>query len=325
MSLDRQILFFERHFRQHPGSRFYIPLADLYRRSERIDDALELLRAQQAAGSKVIAADVIEGLCLQDAGRQQEAAAVFSRILDRDPGNMIALGFHADVAADARQWSRASGYLERILREDPENRVVQQALEEIRSMESDEAVAEAGHDPAPAPAEMSGETAEPDDAEPDDAGPVDAEAAVVEAAADPVAAAAEPAAAEPTAAEPAAAESAAAESAAAEPVADTPPESSPRRAGAGAANESDQAFATRTLADIYLAQGHTKKALAILHRIIEQDPGRADVRDEIALLEGVSAPHPTSGEKDAEKSADRAESGNRERFEAWLEREARGE
>jgi hypothetical protein len=43
-------------------------------------------------------------------------------------------------------------------------------------------------------------------------------------------------------------------------------------------------LATKTLAEIYLAQGHRDKALQILEQILQRNPGRDDIRQQIAAL-----------------------------------------
>lgn len=98
-------------------------------------------------------------------------------------------------------------------------------------------------------------------------------------------------------------------------VEETPPAPAPEDPPRGS-------FVTRTLADIYLAQGHRGRALEILHRILDEHPDREDVATLIASLEaedGEAAPEPVAVEdRDQE---------NRTRFEAWerREREAGGE
>jgi hypothetical protein len=75
-------------------------------------------------------------------------------------------------------------------------------------------------------------------------------------------------------------------------------------------------FQTRTLADIYLGQGHRQKAISILRRILEVHPERTDIAEEIeALKSGATADVPPSaGAAKAEDSLDR------DRFDAWVQR-----
>jgi hypothetical protein len=70
----------------------------------------------------------------------------------------------------------------------------------------------------------------------------------------------------------------------------------------GAAAEAEQriggrvdreSLATKTLADIYLAQGYRDKALHVLHRILERQPDRDDIRAKIVSLETATTPDET--------------------------------
>ncbi len=321
MSLDRQIQFFELHYKRHPESRFFIPLADLYRRSGRIDKALELLESGGGQCPRSLAAGVVRGLCLQDAGRDDEAGSEFRRVLEKDPGNLIALGHLADAASERGSWSEAVQLLEKISEVDPLNTVVAEALEKARIFERDPAAA------LPAAVGVSGMESEPDANPPADL-VEDLGGSLISAAAHlgrqaqiPVDSVAVPEPEPRTTGKPeAAAETGAVvESGAA---ADTGTAEEPAAAAAADAHTGDEAFATRTMADIYLAQGHSQKALRILRRILEEDPGRQDVRDEIALLDGGSPASATVDPAARESRREAGERRNRERFAAWLDRES---
>jgi hypothetical protein len=51
-----------------------------------------------------------------------------------------------------------------------------------------------------------------------------------------------------------------------------------------------QGLATKTLADIYIAQGYREKARSVLRRILEQQPGRDDVKARLAELDALPSP-----------------------------------
>ncbi len=136
---------------------------------------------------------------------------------------------------------------------------------------------------------------------------------------------------------------AAAESAAA---ADDTPRSPPEAPGPETAAPAPAAdagatprFLTQTLAEIYLAQGHRQKALAILRRLLAEHPEREDVAREIAALEAVdmSAESPIDAAAAAARTAAPADiradgaaatavpnDPNRARFDAWLDRQRDG-
>jgi tetratricopeptide (TPR) repeat protein len=118
-----------------------------------------------------------------------------------------------------------------------------------------------------------------------------------------------------------------------------PSDSAPQTVAAAPAAEAGPAprFLTQTLAEIYLAQGHRQKALAILRRLLAEHPERDDVAREIAALEAVDATmEATAGAtvpagKDTAPGAGSASGGvataadpNRARFEAWIDRQQGG-
>jgi len=111
------------------------------------------------------------------------------------------------------------------------------------------------------------------------------------------------------------------------------------------ADAAPNVFLTRTLADIYLAQGHKDKALEILYKVLSDHPDRDDVVAQIAAVESdepkapaeAAPPPPTAAAPDPDRTpaaepsgpppAAEKEDANRKRFEEWLarEREAGGE
>jgi len=89
------------------------------------------------------------------------------------------------------------------------------------------------------------------------------------------------------------------------------------------ASVSNETFVTRTLADIYLSQGHQDKALQILYQVLASHPEREDIVARIAAIENqnlLPAPRPSAS---TTPRPDRDEA-NRDRFESWLKREAGG-
>jgi hypothetical protein len=85
-------------------------------------------------------------------------------------------------------------------------------------------------------------------------------------------------------------------------------------------------LATKTLAEIYLAQGYRDKALAVLHQILEHHPERQDIRDQIADIERTDtkdqtepAPETRPGPSERPPRPGRS----RQHFESWIERISR--
>lgn len=79
-------------------------------------------------------------------------------------------------------------------------------------------------------------------------------------------------------------------------------------------------FVTRTLADIYLSQGHKDKALRILYQVLAAHPEREDIVASIAELEQRGGPDTST----ASEAHDDGQDSNRRRFDDWAEK-TRGE
>jgi tetratricopeptide (TPR) repeat protein len=95
----------------------------------------------------------------------------------------------------------------------------------------------------------------------------------------------------------------------------------------------DSSFVTMTLVDIYLAQGYRAKALDALGQMAAREPGRRDIQERIAQVQGEGPPFgdslevPGSGPgSPAGPPADPGETrvnrraGEKKQFEDWLER-----
>lgn len=343
-NLERQIDYYLRKYELNPHSRAFAPLADLYRKTGRVEEALEILAAGLAEHPTYVSALVIKARCHLALGQVPPGLAAFQRVLELDPDNLVAIKQLAELALADGDQSRAAVFLARVVSLDPTDERAAAQLEWLRGAAATEAAAPA----ADAPPATVPETPEPA------AAPAGLEPAALEpATVEPVAAdapAAEPAALEPAAAEPATAEPAATAVAAtavptlAEPgsaavgagePADAAPEAAAPAGGApGGPAEPDgepapavltedqrrerQSFATKTLAEIYLAQGYRDKALAVLREILARHPERADVREKIAELEGAPEGAPAPAGRPETPAGGAPES--HQHFDAWLDR-----
>lgn len=264
MSHDRMIRYFEMQQDRRPRARFFIPLADLYRATGRLEAAAALLEEGLGRCADSLSARVVLARVRRDQGRLAEARDLARDVLDRDPGH----------------------------REAPRLLAVA-APEPAASAPLDAAFPEAAAGEAPPFAATSAGAAHP--------APESAPAPAAEPAAEPVS------------------------------------EPAPELAAPAPVAEAGQAprFLTQTLAEIYLAQGHRQKALAILRRLLTEHPERDDVAREIASLEAVDAvaaatPAAEGAGGGAARTAAAAESGaapadlNRARFDAWVDRQQGG-
>jgi tetratricopeptide (TPR) repeat protein len=75
---------------REPGSRFFVPLAEEYRRAGRISDALRTLEEGLVSHPSYVAARVGLARAYLEAGRTEESMAAFSKALADDPSNLVA-------------------------------------------------------------------------------------------------------------------------------------------------------------------------------------------------------------------------------------------
>jgi tetratricopeptide (TPR) repeat protein len=271
MDLEKQLAFYQRRYELNPHSRAFAPLADLYRRSGRLTEALELLEQGLAEHPRYVSGLVILGRCRLAAGDRDGAVAAFQRVLEIDPNNLVVLKLLAEDASRREDWTAASGLLERVVLLDPLDEPAEIELAGVRSRQQDAAEVRR---PAPEAVDR-----------------------------------------------PSAAAASYQEKATASETPDrtgrTQPPPRPASPAMGAPPEAPlpgaeeepvrRSLATRTLAEIYLAQGYRGKALAVLREILDRHPEREDIRERLEELaaEGVSGPQAAGGEEGAPGDQDK--------------------
>jgi tetratricopeptide (TPR) repeat protein len=248
---DRLIAHFEQRLERDPHARAFVPLADLYRKAGRHDDARRVLTDGVAQHPNFVSALVALGRLLDELGEGQTSRSLLERALARDPDNLVALRLLATGAEGRGDWPAATAHLERLARLDPDDLLVHDRLRDARRHAADMAPATT----VPPPAESL-------------------------LAADP---------------------------------------------GAG--------VATLTLADLFLRQGHRDQARRILQQLAAAAPGRQDVQERLAALDGDATGGPAPAAAAATAAASEAQQRQRihrrtsterqvdhERFQAWVER-----
>jgi len=81
---EEEVRRLERHYSVNPEGLVFARLADAYRRCGRLERSLELLRDGLERHPDYTTGHLIEGRTLREAGRPEEAAACFRRVLDLD-------------------------------------------------------------------------------------------------------------------------------------------------------------------------------------------------------------------------------------------------
>lgn len=134
--LSQQIHHFESRLRTDPGSRAYLPLADLYRRAGQPQRARELLVAGLANDGGFMSARVALGEVLMSLGELPAARIELQTVLERDPDNLLALELLVRDAANGKDWLTARRLAERLLRLRPESAEVRGILRQARGRTS---------------------------------------------------------------------------------------------------------------------------------------------------------------------------------------------
>lgn len=110
----------ERKFDENPR-RYFAPLANEYRKAGDPERAIELCRTYLPQQPGHMSGYIVYGQALYDAGRGEEATAVFRQALTLDPENIIALRHLGDLARRAGDRAAAMQWYGKVLELDPRN------------------------------------------------------------------------------------------------------------------------------------------------------------------------------------------------------------
>src|SRR5690606_8541778 len=108
--LQFEIEKLERKHAEHPEGRFFVPLANAYRKIGDIETAESLLRSGVERHPDYLSAHIVLGRCLTDRDAVGEAEEEFRFVLSQDPQNLIALRTLGELAladgrrAEAAEW-----------------------------------------------------------------------------------------------------------------------------------------------------------------------------------------------------------------------------
>jgi tetratricopeptide (TPR) repeat protein len=238
-------------YRRAPQSTIFAPLADACRKAGMIDEALDICKKGLAANPRYASGYVVQGKCLYDAEKPEDAEAAFRRVLELDGSNLVALKFIGIILSERGDTGAARACFEHILALDPEDRDIRRRLNEVGDLRRSETPV-SHNEPELGPAEpvRRGPTVEPN------AGRVPAQDV------DTIIVHPQPA----------------------ESLDDEEFEGAPITLG-DASESTDDEIATMTLADIYATQGYTDKALRIYREVSRRQPDNQDLLRKIAALE----------------------------------------
>lgn len=130
MAYSREIEKLERQFAENPR-RFAAPYADALRKSDEVARALEVIQVGLELNPEYIPGNVILGRCHLDLGDDHGAEAAFSRVLDLDNENVIALKSLADIMERQGRNDEAVSFLTYLLEVDRSNDEAKEQLSRI--------------------------------------------------------------------------------------------------------------------------------------------------------------------------------------------------
>ncbi|HET9709654.1 MAG TPA: tetratricopeptide repeat protein [Gemmatimonadales bacterium] len=132
MAYTSEIEKLEARYRENPKGRNFAPLADAYRKAGLIDNAIELCQAGLTLHPDYVSGHIVHGRCLVDKKDDAGAEAVFRKVLDLDPENILALKVLAEVAERNNHYDQAMEWLNRLLLADPMNGEAAEGLSRVR-------------------------------------------------------------------------------------------------------------------------------------------------------------------------------------------------
>jgi tetratricopeptide (TPR) repeat protein len=115
----------------NPEGRYFVPLANAYRKVGEIDRAIVLLRQGLGKHPDYLSAHIVLGRCLADRGEEEAATAEFRHVLDLDPQNLIALRTLGELSTGAGRYEEAGQWFQSLLAVDPMNEEARRALESL--------------------------------------------------------------------------------------------------------------------------------------------------------------------------------------------------
>ncbi len=131
MSYSREMEKLERQFDENPR-RYAAPFAEALRKNHELERALEVIRIGLKLNPDYIPGSVILGRCQLDLGDEQAAEEAFSRVLELDQENVIALKALADITERQGRLDEAERLLRYLLEVDRSNEEAEVQLGRVR-------------------------------------------------------------------------------------------------------------------------------------------------------------------------------------------------
>jgi tetratricopeptide (TPR) repeat protein len=129
--LAAEVQKLERYHAENPQGRYFVPLANAYRKMAQVEQAEALLREGLRRHPDYLSAHIVLGRCLADRGAVEEAASEFRHVLSADPQNLIALRSLGELASEQGESGEAARWYRELLAVDPMNEEARSALESL--------------------------------------------------------------------------------------------------------------------------------------------------------------------------------------------------
>src|SRR5262252_1872342 len=108
--------------------RYFAPLANEYRKSGDLPQAVFILEEYLPQQPGHISGHIVYGQTLFELGRDEEAKRVFEAALSLDPENLIALRHLGHISRQAGDFDAARSWYQRLLEADPRDAEIEQLL-----------------------------------------------------------------------------------------------------------------------------------------------------------------------------------------------------
>jgi hypothetical protein len=136
--LNAEIENYQQKHVENPDGRYFVPLANAYRKLGEFDRSERLLRDGLRLHPDYLSAHIVLGRTLADRGATAEASAEFKHVLGIDPQNLIALRSLGELAAASGEEEAAGHWYRELLAVDPMNEEARQALADLEGEDQDE-------------------------------------------------------------------------------------------------------------------------------------------------------------------------------------------
>ena len=130
---DSQMARLHKKLQAEETSRVFARLADTFRRSDHLEEAIELCHRGLVHHPEYVSGHIVLGQCYLDLGRLEEARDCFVRALALDENNILTLRSLGDIMVQQGELEEAVGYYHRALRLEPHNRDLQGLLREAEA------------------------------------------------------------------------------------------------------------------------------------------------------------------------------------------------